>query len=272
MSKMSFVTLRGKQYKVKKSILSLINRGIESIDEIVGLESLPNIISLNLSNNNITEIRGLEDLPNLVNLNLSNNNITEIKGLENLSNLFDLDLSGNAITEIKGLGYQGKLRFLKLNKNKISEIKGLDSLTDLMVLNLERNLIGEIKGLDNLSKINALYLANNNITEVKNIEHLRNLKRFDLGTTAKISREQVKQVQKAGIHTEDQRYWQKKTMWKIIGFFIAVAIGDLILSVSIVVGAQWDAGAFLPLYGGLFFPCMILGPFLYCAARAYSGY
>ena len=250
MSKMSFVTLRDKQYKVKKNTLSLINRGIESIDEIVGLENLPN----------------------LVNLNLSNNNISEINGLENLSNLFDLDLSGNAITEIKGLDNQGKLRFLKLNKNKISEIKGLDSLTDLMVLNLESNLIGEIKGLDNLSKINALYLANNNITEVKNIEHLRNLKRFDLGTTTKISREQVKQVQKAGIHTEDQRYWQKKTMWKIIGFFIAVAIGDLILSVSIVVGAQWDAGAFLPLYGGLFFPCMILGPFLYCAARAYSGY
>lgn len=272
MSEMSLVTFRGRAYRVKKNILILRNKGINSIDEIEGLQNLPYLASLDLSNNNIREIKALENLPSLVTLNLSRNGITEIKGLENLSNLNSLDLSINGITEIKGLDTLKKLRFLNLSFNNIAEIKGLYNITELMVLNLEGNTIREIKGLENVHKLNALYLGNNLITKVKGIEHLRNLKRFDIGRVSKVPRDQMKQVQRAGIQTKDQRYFEKRTQWQIIGYFIAVIITDLILSASLVAGFQLSADALLPAFGVWFFPCMILVPFLYCFGKAYSGY
>ena len=272
MSEMSLVNFRGRAYRVKKNILTLRNKGINSIDEIEGLQNIPYLASLDLSNNNIREIKALENLPGLVSLNLSGNGITEIKGLANLSNLSSLDLSRNGITEIKGLDTLKKLRFLNLNINNIAEIKGLDNLPDLMVLNLEKNTIREIKGLENVRKLNALYLTNNFITEVKGIQHLRNLKRFDIGRVPKVPRDQMKQVQRAGIQTKDQRYFEKRTQWQIFGYFIAVIITDLILSASLVAGFQMSADALLPAFGLLFFPCMILVPFLYCFGKAYSGY
>ena len=272
MNKMSLVTFRGRAYRIKKNVLILRNKGINSIDEIEGLQNIPYLASLDLSNNNIREIKALENLPGLVTLNLSGNGITEIKGLENLSNLSSLDLSRNGITEIKGLDALKKLRFLNLNFNNIAEVKGLDNLSELMVLNLEKNTIREIKGLENVRKLNALYLANNFITEVKGIQHLRNLKRFDIGRVSRVPRNQMKQVQRAGIQTKDQHYFEKRIGWQIFGYFIAVIITDLILSASLVAGFQLGADVLLPAFGLWFFPCMILLPFLYCAGKAYGGY
>ncbi|MFX1530513.1 MAG: leucine-rich repeat domain-containing protein [Promethearchaeota archaeon] len=272
MSEMSFVIFRGRAYRIKKNILVLRNKGINSIDEIEGLQNMPYLASLDLSNNNIREIKSLGSLQGLVTLNLSGNTITEIKGLENLTNINSLDLSRNGITEIKGLDTLKRLRFLNLSFNNITEIKGLNNLTELMVLNLERNSIKEITGLENVRKLNALYLANNFITEVRGIQHLRNLKRFDLGRVSRVPRDQMKRVQRAGIITKEQRYFEKRAAWQIFGYFIAVIITDLILSASLVAGFKLGVDALLPAFGLWFFPCMILVPFLYCFGKAYSGY
>jgi len=96
--------------------------------------------------------------------------------------------------------------------------------------------------------------------------------RFEGGRDSNIPRDQMKKVQRAGIKTKDQYYFEKRIMWKILGYFIAVIITDLILSASLVAGFQMSADALLPAFGSLFFPCMLLVPFLYCFGKAYSGY
>ena len=271
MSQIQYVNLRGKSYRIRRNGLVLRNKGINSIDEIEGLNNLPYLATLDLSNNNITEIRGLQNLPNLIQLNLSYNNISEIKGLENLSNLVYLDLSRNNIVEIKGLENLHRLITLNLSYNNIAELKGLDSLSNLLTLNLERNLIREIKGLEHLSRLNAIYLANNYIAEVKGIEHLRNLKRLDLGKRPHLSKQKAQAIKRSGVLLKEQHYHNKKIITYLIAYFIIVLFVDLLISFALVNGFKMGGEAFLPMFGAWFVPSMILAPFCYVFGRAYSG-
>ena len=54
---MDFVKYKKKKYKVDNGILNLVQREIESIDQLKGLEELFNLEGLSLSFNYITEIK-----------------------------------------------------------------------------------------------------------------------------------------------------------------------------------------------------------------------
>lgn len=247
---MVFITFRDKVYNVKNAKLTLINIGISSISELKGLEHLPALKELDLSNNNISEIYGLDHLENLTNLNLSNNRITEIKGLNNLR----------------------YLRFLNLSHNSIQEIKGLDSLKSLMILYLNGNQIEDIKGLDNLKNLIALYIAGNNITEVKGIENLHNLKRIDIGDTSKLPKEQVKQLKqlnKRRPHTKDQGYFSMRFIFRFMWYCIGVLIASFIISASICVINGLPITAFLGIFGACFVILFIFSPLLYAIGSSY---
>ncbi len=247
---MDFVTFRDKKYNVKKGTLSLKNKGINSITEIKGLENFPAMKILDLSKNNISEISGLDHMENIFNLDLSNNKISEIKGLDNLRNL----------------------RFLRLSNNLIQEIKGLDSLKSLLTLYLNGNQIEEIKGLDNLRNLNALYLAGNNITEAKGIENLHNLKRFDIGATSKLSKEQIQKLKKGGIHTKDQDYFGKRFAKQFMWYCIGIVIASAIFAAAYNVIIEAPPINFWPTFGVSFVLLFIFSPLLYCVGKAYSGY
>lgn len=138
------VQYKGKTKKVKKlkdgeSFLDLSYKKITDISQIIGLEKLSELNSLNLSFNKITEIKGLETLSNLKRLYLEYNQISEIKGLENLTKLEYLSLNNNQIYELKGLKNLKYLTRLNLMDNKISELKGLEKIKNLKFLSLYSN-------------------------------------------------------------------------------------------------------------------------------------
>jgi uncharacterized membrane protein len=270
--KMDYVTVKDKDYKVKKGILVLKNKQISSISEIKGLENLHDLRALDLSNNSISEIKGLENLHALRALDLSNNIISEISDLDHLENIFNLNLSNNKISEIKGLDKIKNLRFLRLSNNLIHEIKGLDSQKSLMTLYLNGNKIEEIKGLDNLNNLNALYLAGNNITEVKGIENLHNIKRFDIGTASKLSKDQVQKLKKGGIHTKDQNYFAKRFGKQFMWYCIGITIASIIFSIAYTVITEAPPINFWPTFGISFVLLFIFSPVLYCVGKAYAGY
>ena len=70
-----FVEVNNQKIEVNKESLYLGNMQIEDIAQIKGLESLPNLKSLNLFNNRISRIENLEICHNLVRLNLYGNHI-----------------------------------------------------------------------------------------------------------------------------------------------------------------------------------------------------
>ena len=55
---MDYVIYRDKKYEVKNNSLDLVNLGIEDITEIQGLDTLTDLISLDLRDNKIKKING----------------------------------------------------------------------------------------------------------------------------------------------------------------------------------------------------------------------
>ncbi|MFN5990880.1 MAG: leucine-rich repeat domain-containing protein [Dolichospermum sp.] len=102
-------------------------------------QTLTNLTTLNLWENQISDIKPLSNLTKLTSLDLRENQISNIKPLSNLTNLTFLDLSGNKISDIKPLSNLTNLTFLSLGENKISDIKPLSNLTNLTFLYLGEN-------------------------------------------------------------------------------------------------------------------------------------
>lgn len=101
------------------------------------LEQEQRLRLLNYQNNHIKVITNLENLPNLIFLDLYNNNITTLNGsLCFVKGLRVLMAGKNKISKITNLELLKKLDVLDLHSNDIKCIEGLNGLTDLRVLNL----------------------------------------------------------------------------------------------------------------------------------------
>ena len=179
---MIYVKYNGKRVDVQNNSLDLRDQGITDINEIIGLNTLTDLISLNLEDNKIEKIQGLDNLKSLENLYLSNNQITEIEGLDKLLTLKVLALGKNQISKIKNISHLTNLKDLFIYGNKINEIQELDSFLNLKRLNLSYNKIRIIKGLDYLGNLYSLFLSSNKIKLIENLEGLVKLKKLGLSS------------------------------------------------------------------------------------------
>jgi Leucine-rich repeat (LRR) protein len=129
-----YVEFKQKKFYVMNKVLRIKEEGVNSIDEIKGLDKVKDILVLDLSYNSISKIKNLEHFTNLKELSLTKNQIETIEGLETLTNLESLRLSYNRITEIKGLESLTNLKKLSLDYNGIPDLKGIGHLDKLEYL------------------------------------------------------------------------------------------------------------------------------------------
>ncbi|ELQ74552.1 Protein phosphatase 1, regulatory subunit [Trachipleistophora hominis] len=155
----------------EKSILSLPYSNLKQIPTVK--EEVQSII---LYHNKITSIR-MTYLPNVHSLDLSDNLITTIQDLENLPNLRTLDLGYNLLTQIQNLSFL-PLTDLFLMCNDIERIENL-GIPSLKNLDLACNNITKIENLTCIN-LEELYLGNNRIRTVENVEHLSKLHTLSL--------------------------------------------------------------------------------------------
>jgi Leucine-rich repeat (LRR) protein len=106
------------------TFIDLSNNKIEELPNDIG--KLKKLTHLDLSNNKLSKIQTecLKDIPNLISLDMSNNQITVIpKEIKYLHKLIILDLSNNQIKEIpKEIKYLYKLENFDISNNQIKEI------------------------------------------------------------------------------------------------------------------------------------------------------
>ncbi len=114
-------------------------RGIVPLGQVV--DSL--IWYADLSINGITELDGIEKLPNLRILSISNNFITSLDPLAKLPELRTLFMDNNEVISLSPLGYNHKLTGLYASNNKISDPYGLIGLEKLIEALLWENEISE---------------------------------------------------------------------------------------------------------------------------------
>eukprot|EP01135_Chromosphaera_perkinsii_P006241 Nk52_evm2s470 gene=Nk52_evmTU2s470 len=148
--------------------VNIYDRGIKSIKrDLLNLNQLSNLVTLNLHSNSIAEINGLESLTNLRHLNLSSNQIQKMKGMESLFFLRSLDLACNQIQKVEGLEGLLALKRINLSFNRIHQLDGFaclseDDSSSLTSVELRGNHIRNINDfafLSNCANLRTLYLS-----------------------------------------------------------------------------------------------------------------
>lgn len=118
-----------------------LNLDRRQLEQCPMLEQEQRLRLLNYQNNAIKYISNVENLPNLIFLDLYNNQIMSLEGpLSSVRGLRVLMAGKNKIQKIQNLQHLKKLDVLDLHSNEIKVIEGLDGLTDLRVLNLAGEL------------------------------------------------------------------------------------------------------------------------------------
>lgn len=119
-----------------------------------------NLDKLNLSYEGIENIQGLQLLPNLTALDLGGNEIQNVSFLASLSKLEELDLRDNWLWNLEPLGNLTNLKKLNLNLNITGDPAPLAKLTNLEWLGLYKaDALYHIDFLDNLKNLKYVDLG-----------------------------------------------------------------------------------------------------------------
>lgn len=154
----------------KKSI-NLSGTDDSKIKDISGIETLKNLVSIDLSNNQISNFEPLSHLEKLQTLIVKFNGIGNLNSLKTITGLLQLDASNNRIESLNGIEDMSNLHYLVLSNNNIqNNLAPLNNLKDsLEILALNNNKISDVSGLSQL-KLERLYLAYNEIGDISAID------------------------------------------------------------------------------------------------------
>jgi len=164
------------------------------ISSLAGIESLTNLLVLDLNGNSITDLTPLSGLSNLTSLSLSQNNISDLVPLSDLLKLTSLTLNQNNISVFNGLETLSNLTSLDIGYNvftpttDLTSLGSLSKLTTLVIENQKFNYPGltsdpnnnTLAPLSNLINLQKLYLYSQQITSLSFLTGLTNLERLYL--------------------------------------------------------------------------------------------
>jgi hypothetical protein len=140
-------------------------------------DSISNIESNLVNDNNINSIDDLPFFENLISLDIGLNNIQNINSLEKYEKLIYIYLNSNHITDIDSLK-NNSIKYLNVSNNKISNIMIIESFKELESLNIKNNCIKVLPNLLNLKNLDyeCLKLDWNNIIDVNGMKGFQLLK------------------------------------------------------------------------------------------------
>ena len=148
--------------------LDLSNLGLWEVPDICKLldaVDLRGIVSLDLSDNQIQQVSGLDCLPSLKDLNLSNNQVDSLVWFPLMENLEKLNLAKNKLTNLSGIEVLKGIIELQLWENYLEDLVWLENLANLQKLWVELNKLKDFDAsayLDQLKIVNEKY---NNLKE-----------------------------------------------------------------------------------------------------------
>jgi uncharacterized repeat protein (TIGR02543 family) len=169
------------------STLTYLSVGSPRLTSLSSVESLTNLIGLDIDHSDITTLAPAASLPNLTtlavydspkltslspllgnltltSLSVMETGVTEFSGLSTLSNLESLGVSGATSTAwVAGLS---NLRGLGLVDSPLGDLSGLAGLTGLTALNLSSAGLTDISALAGLTNLEHLDLSYNSISDI----------------------------------------------------------------------------------------------------------
>lgn len=162
-----------------------VSFGGNSLKDLTPLASLPDLLTLDVSNNELTdaldfgegktsnnlqrailsgnkisELSALAPHIHLTTLILSDNSIRSLAVLRNLHQLRYLDVSGNQLETLEGFNGQ-PIQELHLSNNKLNTLAGIKTLQALEVVTLNSNRLTTLAPLDRCHNLTAVEAENN---------------------------------------------------------------------------------------------------------------
>jgi internalin A len=168
--------------------LTSVNFADNSVGEPLSLlAELPNLTTLDLSDDYLDDISELATLTQLRSLNLRGNDITDISPLTDLVNLEVLDLYGNGgfsfvTTDISPLAGMTKLKSLLLDRLIIDDLSPLSSLGELEQLSLGGVTITDASPLADLTTLTSLNLRSTMLSDLSDLSTLTKLTTLDVSS------------------------------------------------------------------------------------------
>lgn len=151
---------------------------------------LPNVQSCNMAGNRLTAVPANKDsMPRLVSLNVSENALGDLEGLDGMSTLKSLNVSKNTVlATLAGMGALPALEQVVASECSIADTTGLEGASaSLKSLDLSQNQIASLEGLEaaanSLSGLQTLNLSGNaveSLDEVARLSALAGLQSVDL--------------------------------------------------------------------------------------------
>lgn len=194
------------------------------INDFSGLRKMKSLKKLGLSNTGITdnELVYLEGLGQLVTLNVSDNDALTGEGIDNLqakinpceithsklnysidfmghavkSTSTELDLTGTGISDISPMQFMPELENVMLGKNSISNLYPLqysNSRFTIKYMDLSNNFLEDITPLSWLTNVEVLDLSNNSISSELPLLRLGTLKKLYIGGNL-LTEEQIENI------------------------------------------------------------------------------
>jgi internalin A len=199
-----WIVIGEKRFYVIDGHLDLSDKKINNISEIIGLNDLESLKSLDLSGNFIESISGFDNLNNLRYLNLDQNLITKIQGLDNLVNLEEFIIGRRldtdfGISKLEGLDNLKNLRKLTISVIFLKEISGLENLGNLEELTIicyghtTRFKKCNVVGLSNHPNLKRIVLQG---IRIKTLEHFKDLEQLEELTARDCDIEEINHLSK----------------------------------------------------------------------------
>lgn len=156
-----------------KSLTNLNTLSVYSSSQLVGiqsLKSLPQLTNLKLSSSIesfhegshfVFDTRSLESLTQLIELELLGYKVENLDSIQKLKRLTRLAINGGQVQNISPLQSLTNLRELYLLRNQITDISPLRLLNNLIYLDVAYNEITDFQPLQSLSKLKTLWWEGN---------------------------------------------------------------------------------------------------------------
>ncbi|CAG9463433.1 unnamed protein product [Pedinophyceae sp. YPF-701] len=174
--------------------VKICGAGMESLD---GLESLPSLLHLDVSDNRLSAALEISPAPRLLrSANLARNDIAYLDDLTTFSLLRSLDLSHNQLDTPGNMGALPSLEELNLSHNQLVDLAGVDQLKSLTFLDVSHNYLDSLDEVGALVSVCTLRAASNRIAAPAGLERLENLRELDLSDNRITSLEALVPVSK----------------------------------------------------------------------------
>lgn len=166
----NLLTLNAKRNNI--SSLKSFNREPAEGEEVEYWKSLQWI---DLSGNKISELGPIK-APNLLHLDLSQNDIKKLEHFDGHSKLEHLDLSSNGISDTTSISKMPALKTLYMSFNRIRNMNGFDGLDSLVRLGLRSNMISSWEeAFPPIESLEYLNLRSCRIEKMEELEKLASL-------------------------------------------------------------------------------------------------